>query len=82
MLIWTFEGNTESIKHSAFDRLGDLVPQIRARTSPGVFHDMTLQGLCLELSFNVLCCRTQGNPPTLMHFAEPAICQVLSGLRT
>ena len=39
-----------------------------------VFHDMALLGLCLELSFNVLYCRTQANPPgTLMHFAEPAI---------
>ena len=63
----------ESIKRSASDRLGDLVPQVRARTSPGVFHDMVLLGLCLELSFNVLYCRTQANPPTLMHFAEPAI---------
>ena len=43
MLIWTFEGNT--------DRLGDLVPQVRARTFPGFFHDMALLGLCLELSF-------------------------------
>ena len=51
----------ESIKRSASDRLGDLVPQVRARTSPGVFRDMALLGLCLELSFNVLCCRTQAN---------------------
>ena len=43
----------ESIKHSASDRLGDLVPQVRARTSPGVFRDMALLGLCLELSFNI-----------------------------
>ena len=63
----------ESIKRSASDRLGDLVPQVRARTSPGVFRDMALQGLCLELSFSVLYCRTQANLPTLMHFAEPAI---------
>ena len=42
----------ESIKRSSSDRLGDLVPQVRARTSPGVFHDMALLGLCLELSFN------------------------------
>ena len=42
----------ESIKRSASDRLGDLVQQVRARTSPGVFHDMALLGLCLELSFN------------------------------
>ena len=41
----------ESIKRSASDRLGDLVPQVRARTSPGIFRDMALQGLCLELSF-------------------------------
>ena len=41
----------ESIKRSASDRLGDLVPQVRARTSPGVFRDMALLGLCLELSF-------------------------------
>ena len=45
----------ESIKRSASDRLGDLVPQVRARTSPGVFHDMALRGLCLELSFRELC---------------------------
>ena len=55
----------ESLKRSASDRLGDLVPQVRARTSPGVFHDMALLGLCLELSFNVPYCRTQANPPTL-----------------
>ena len=41
----------ESIKRSASDRLGDLVPQVWARTSPGVFRDMALLGLCLELSF-------------------------------
>ena len=41
----------ESIKRSASDRLGDLVPQVRARTSPGVFRDMALLGLCLELPF-------------------------------
>ena len=45
----------ESTKRSASDRLGDLVPhsrQVRAGTSPGVFHDMALSlGLCLELSF-------------------------------
>ena len=45
----------------------------RARTSPGFFRDMALLGLCLELSFSVLHCRTQANLPTLMHFAEPAI---------
>ena len=44
----------ESIKRSASDRLGDLVPQVRARTSPGVFCDMALLGLCLELSFNLI----------------------------
>ena len=55
----------ESIKRSASDRLGNLVLRVRARTSPGVFHDMVLLGLCLELSFNVLYCRTQANPPTL-----------------
>ena len=54
-----------TIEHS--DRLGDLVPQVRARTSPGVFRDMTLLGLCLELSFSVLYCRTQANLPTLEH---------------
>ena len=63
----------ESIKCSASDRLGDLVPQVQARTSPGVFRDMALLGLCLELSFSVLYYRTQANLPTLMHFAEPAI---------
>ena len=56
----------ESIKRSASDRLGDLVLQVRARTSPGVFHDMALIGLCLELSFSVLYCCTQANLPTLM----------------
>ena len=29
--------------------------------SPGVFRDMALLGLCLELSFSVLYCRTQAN---------------------
>ena len=55
----------ESIKRSASDRLGDLVTQVRARTSRGVFRDMALLGLCLELSFSVLYCRTQANLPTL-----------------
>ena len=55
----------ESIKRNASDRLGDLVPQVRARTSPGVFRDMALLGLCLELSFSILYCRTQANLPTL-----------------
>ena len=41
---------------------------------------MALLGLCLELSFNVLYCRSQANPPTIMHFAEPAIW--LSSIRT
>ena len=45
----------ESIKRYASDRLGDLVPQVRARTSPGVFRDMALLGLCLELSFKNRC---------------------------
>ena len=58
----------ESIKRNASDRLGDLVPQVRARTSPGVFRDMALLGLCLELSFSVLYCRTQANLPTLILF--------------
>ena len=49
----------ESIKRSASDWLGNLVPQVRARTSPGVFRDMALLGLCLELSFSVLYCRTR-----------------------
>ena len=62
----------ESIKRSASDRLGDLVPQVRAQTSPGFFHNVALPGLCLELSFHVLYCRTQANPPP-MHFAEPPI---------
>ena len=30
------------------------------------FRDMALLGLCLELSFNVLYCRTQANLPTLI----------------
>ena len=43
----------ESKKRSASGRLhvGDLVPQVRARTSPGVFHDMALLGLSLVLNF-------------------------------
>ena len=57
----------ESIKRSASDRLGDLMPLVRARTSPGVFRDMALLGLCLELSFNVLFCRTPANLPTLIN---------------
>ena len=48
----------ESIKRSASDRLGDLVPQVRARTSPGVFRDIALLGLCLELSFSL--CKEAG----------------------
>ena len=44
----------ESIKRSASDRLGDLEPQVGARTSPGVSRDMALLGLCLELSFSGL----------------------------
>ena len=63
----------ELIKRSASDWLGDLVPQVRARTSPWFFRDMALVGLCLELSFNVLYCRTQANPPALINCAEPAI---------
>ena len=47
-------GEVRARKRSASDRLGDLVPQVRARTSPGVFRDMALLGLCLELSFSVL----------------------------
>ena len=39
---------------------------MKNRTSPGVFHDMALLGLCLEFSFNILYCRTQANPPTLL----------------
>ena len=31
------ERGPKKIKRSAFDRLGDLVPQVRARTSPGFF---------------------------------------------
>ena len=54
----------ESMKRSASDRLGDLVPQVRARTSPGGFRDTALLGLCLDLSFSVLYCRTQANLPT------------------
>ena len=42
-----------------------VLPQVRARTSPGVFHDMALLGLCLELAFSVLYCRTQANLPAL-----------------
>ena len=38
----------ESIKGGASDRLGDLVPQVRARPDfSRVFHDMALLGLCL-----------------------------------
>ena len=46
---WVDGDLDESIKRSASDRLGDLVPQVQARTSPGVFRDMALLGLCLEL---------------------------------
>ena len=38
-----------------------------------VLHDMALLGLCLELSFNVLWCRTQANPPTVNKFVCNAI---------
>ena len=52
--IYNVDGDLdESIKRNASDRLGDLVPQVRARTSPGVFRDMALLGLCLELSFYI-----------------------------
>ena len=44
----------ESMKHSASDRLGDLVPQIRARTSPWFFTAWRFLALVLKLSFNVL----------------------------
>ena len=47
-------------------------PQVRARTSPGVFRDMALLGLCLELSFSVLYCRTQANLPSLSHHGRLA----------
>ena len=58
----------ESIKRSASDRLGDLVPQVRARTSPGVFRDMALLGLCLELSFIAECIDASLPPPFLFHY--------------
>ena len=51
----------ELIKRSVSHRLGDLVPQVRVRTSPGVFHDMALLGLCLELSFHSRKHRTDTN---------------------
>ena len=41
----------ESIKRSASDRLGDLVPQVRARTSPGVFSCMTWRSKAFVLNF-------------------------------
>ena len=75
----------KSIKRSASDRLGDLVPQVRARTSPGVFHFMALLGLCLELS---LVYSTVVPRPTLLLSCislsqrSGQVLQVLSGLRT
>ena len=74
----------ESIKRSASDRLGDLVPQVRARTSPGVFRDMALLGLCLELSFSVLYCRTHARPTFLLSCISLSqrSGQVQAGLRT
>ena len=35
----------ESIKRSASDRLGDLVPLVRAQTFPGFSHDIWLLGI-------------------------------------
>ena len=55
------------------------MPQVRARTSPGVFRDMALLGLCLELSFSVLYCRTQANLPTLITLS-PIATRNLTGL--
>ena len=46
----------ESIKRSASDRLGDLVPYGSSPDFSRVFHNMALLGLCLELSFNELEC--------------------------
>ena len=43
----------ESIKRSASDRLGDLVPQIRARTSPGVFATWRSLAFVFYISFFV-----------------------------
>ena len=53
----------ESIKRSASDRLGDLVPQVRARTFQGFFTACRFLRLCLETFFHVQYCRTQANPP-------------------
>ena len=47
---------TELIKRSASDRLGNLVPQVGAQTSPGFLHDMVLLGLCLETFFQFYFC--------------------------
>ena len=58
----------ESIKRRASDRLGNLVQQVRARTSPGVFRDMALLGLCLELSFSVLYCQPSYSQANLSSF--------------
>ena len=44
----------ESIKRDAFDRLGDLVPQVRARTFQGFFTAWRFLAFVLKLSFNVL----------------------------
>ena len=41
----------ESIKRSASDRLGDLVPQVRARTLPGFFTAWHFWAFVLKLSF-------------------------------
>ena len=45
-----------------------------------VFHDMELLGLCLELSFNVLYCRTKANPPPLSNnwIVEMAVIRLLN----
>ena len=42
----------ESIKRSASDRLGDLMPQVRARTSPGFFTAWHFPAFALKLSFD------------------------------
>ena len=68
---------------SASDRLGDLVPQARARIQfPGFFTAWRFWAFVLKLSFNVLCCHTQANPLLSCISLTQRSGQVLSGLRT
>ena len=57
----SWSSTSESIKRGASDRLGDLVPQVWARTSPRFFTSWRFLAFVLKLSLNVLYCRTQAN---------------------